>query len=554
MLASNNWVVNGSLTTTGKPILCNDPHLSLMAPPVWYEAHLVVSDPTGIRMDVRGVTFPGMPAIIIGHNQYLAWGFTNVGADVIDFYRYDWNGDGNQYRYLDRWESLTEIQEIIRVKAGDTVEERTVHTKMTRHGPIIERYDERFAMRWIGHYPTLEVRALYRFNIAKNIEEFKQGLRDFHMPGQNVVYADVEGNIAWWANGRYPIRSNVSDANSYLEYRLPFNGSQARGEWGDWNDADAWIDPPEEVPYVVNPKEGYVATANNCPISREKFPHWLGWIWSENYRAQRIINLLNQRRPLSLEDMRNIQTDVYYIPAEKLVPYIVNACRNRELDEELEQTLKILRDWDFRMDRDGVAPTIFATWLEEFKKNTFKDEYQKTGFEGRYPATETIQYLVEQNSTRWLDNVETEEIETREDITFKSLVDAVNHLKENLGHNVLEWKWAAIHRLDIEHPLGSVISWFNYPKLPTGGWENCVNLAGESKVKLGPSWRQIIDLSRMSNSVCILPGGQRGHPFSKHYRDQLELWIEGKYKQMTFPARPEEQEDIESTIEFEPKL
>lgn len=554
VLASNNWVVNGSLTTSGKPILCNDPHLQLTAPPVWYEAHLVVRGSSGISLNVRGVTFPGMPFIVIGHNQYLAWGCTNVGADVIDFYRYVWNDDGSQYWYVDRWEDLTKVQEVIRVKVGDSIEERIVNIDMTRNGPIMERYDERFAMRWVGHYPTFEARALYKFNIARNMEEFKEGLRDFLMPAQNVVYADVSGNIAWWANGRYPIRSNVSDANNYLEYRLPFNGSKGRGEWGDWDDADAWIDPPEEVPHVINPKEGYVATANNCPISREDFPHWLGWIWSENYRAQRIINLLNQLQPLGLEDMENIQTDVYHIAADKLVPYIANACKNRHLSEELEQALKILKDWDFKMDKDQVAPTIFATWLERFRKNTFNDEYEKAKFEGRYPPTETIQYLVEQNSTQWFDNVGTEEVETCEDIIFQSFVDAVNYLKEDLGPNMLEWKWGAIHRLDMEHPLGSAIAWFNYPELPAGGWENCVSPADGLKVKGGPSWRQIIDLSNLSNSLCILPGGQRGHPFSKHYHDQLELWLEGKYKPMTFPTSPEEQEDIESTTYFRPKI
>jgi len=286
--ASNNWVVSGSLTETGKPILCNDPHLSLMAPPVWYEAHLVVRDSDGISMNVRGVTFPGIPTIVIGHNQYLSWGLTNVGADVIDFYRYDWNADRDQYWYVDHWEHLTKIQEVIKVKVGGRLEERSICIEMTRHGPIVERYGERFAMRWVGHYPTFEARAIYRFNVAKNMQEFKEGLSDFQMPAQNIVYADICGNIAWWANGRYPIRSNVSEENNYFEYRLPFNGSQARGEWGDWNDPDAWIDPPEEVPHLINPEEGYVATANNCPLPREKFPHWLGWEWAEHYRAEHL--------------------------------------------------------------------------------------------------------------------------------------------------------------------------------------------------------------------------------------------------------------------------
>jgi len=551
--ASNDWVVNGSLTTTGKPILCNDPHLQLMAPPVWYEAHLVVSNSSGVFMNVRGVTFPGIPVIVIGHNQNLSWGFTNVGADVLDFYRYVWSGDGDRYWYLNQWEDVIRSQEVIKVKGDAGVEERNVLINMTRHGPIIEQDNEKFAMKWVGSFPTLEARAMYKFNVARNMNEFKDGLRDFSVPAQNMVYADTEGNIGWWANGRYPVRMNVSDANDYLEYRLPFNGSQARGEWGDWSDLDAWVDPPEEVPHLINPVLGYVATANNCPISREDYQYWLGWTWAENYRVQRIQNLLNESQPLGLQEMKGIQTDIYDVPAEKLVPYIIDACGNRQMTTDLENATRLLQDWNFRMDKDLVAPTIFATWLEKLKNNTFTDEYYKAGFEGRLPTTETIQYLVERNSTRWFDNVETGNMETRDDMIFQSLNDTVQQLKDELGDNMLEWKWSAVHHLDLEHPLGKALSWLNYPKLPIGGWENNINPAPGLNVQNGPSWRQIVDFNNLNNSLCIIPGGQRGHPFSKHYDDQLELWLNGEYKPMTFPASPEEQGDKEGVITFSPK-
>lgn len=549
-LASNNWVVAGNLTETGKPILCNDPHLPLMAPPVWYEAHLVSRDSGLTSMNVRGVTLPGVPFIVIGRNRRISWGMTNVGADVIDFYRYDWSENGTEYRYLDRWEKPTTITEKIKVKVGDVTEEREHKFILTMHGPVIERYGEKFAVRWVGHYPTMEASSFYGINTANGIEEFKEALRYFHLPAQNFVYADIDGNIAWWACGRYPIRSNVSEDDDFIEYRVPFNGSDGRGEWGDWDDPDAWVDPPDGVPHIVNPEAGYIATANNCPISSGEFPNWLGWTWAESHRINRIVGMLKGTRPLDVEDMGRIQTDVYSIPAEKLVPHIVKACEGR-LDGGLRGAVDALKEWDFEMDEDGVAPTIFAMWLDKFRKNAFPDILESAGLEDT-PTTETIQRLLEQGSTAWLEFIGSRNRDLG-DLIVGSLRDAVEGLSKEHGQSMSGWRWGSFNHLNIEHPLGSAISWFNYPRLPVGGWYNCVNPGGGRLMRYGASWRQIIDLGDQRNSMCVLPGGQLGHPFSKHYRDQLGLWLEGKYKPMTMSENPDELEGIVSTIRFNPK-
>ena len=550
-LASNNWVVAGSLTETGKPILCNDPHLPLMAPPVWYEAHLVCRDSRGTSLNVRGVTLPGVPFIITGRNRRISWGVTNVGADVIDLYRYDWSEDGAEYRYLDRWEKTTTITEKIKVKAGDGAEEREHGVTLTRHGPVIERDGDRFAVRWVGHYPTMETLAFYGINTADDIEEFKEALRYYHLPAQNFVYADVDGNIAWWACGRYPIRSNVSEDDDYIEYRIPFNGSDGRGEWGDWDDPSAWVDPPDEVPHIVNPEAGYIATANNCPVSHGEFPHWLGWWWAESHRINRIVGMLKGTRPLDVRDMGRIQTDVYSIPAEKLVPHIVKACEEGRLDDGVRGAVDALKEWDFEMDEEGVAPTIFATWLDKFRKNAFPDILESAGL-GDTPTTETIQRLLEQGSTAWLELVGSRDRDLG-GLIVGSLRDAVEQLREDHGQSMSGWRWGSVNYLHIEHPLGSAISWFNYPRQPACGWYNCVNPGVGRLMRYGTSWRQIIDLGDQRNSLCVLPGGQLGHPFSRHYRDQLWLWLEGKYKPMTMPESPEELEGIVSTIRFNPK-
>ncbi|UCD43807.1 MAG: penicillin acylase family protein [Candidatus Bathyarchaeota archaeon] len=550
-LASNNWVVAGSLTGTGKPILCNDPHLPLMAPPVWYEAHLVFRDSGGASMNVRGVTLPGVPFILTGRNQRISWGVTIVGADVIDFYRYDWSEDGTEYRNLDVWEKTTTITEKIRVKVDDGAKEREHKVSLTKHGPVLERDGERFAVRWLGHYPTMETLAFYGINTAKDIEEFKEALRYFHFPALNFVYADVDGNIAWWACGRYPIRSNVSEGDDCIEYRVPFNGSDGRGEWGDWDDPDAWVDPPDEVPHIVNPEAGYIATANNCPVPLGEFPHWLGWSWAESHRINRIVGMLKGTQPLDIDDMGRIQTDVYSIPAEKLVPHIVKACEERRLDDGVRGAVDALKEWDFEMDEDGVAPTIFTTWLDKFRNNAFPNVLDEVGL-GDTPTTETIQRLLEQSSTAWSEFIGSGN-ENIGDVIVASLRDAVEQLREDHGRSMNGWRWGSVNHLYIEHPLGSTIPWFNYSRLPAGGWYNCVNPGGGRLVRYGTSWRQIIDLGDQRNSLCVLPGGQLGNPFSRHYRDQLGLWLEGKYKPMTMPESPEELEGTVSTINYEPK-
>jgi len=542
VLASNNWVVNGSRTTSGKPILCNDPHLELSAPPVWYEARLVVTNASGVALNVRGVTFPGIPLIVIGANKYLAWGFTNVGADVTDFYQYVWDSNGERYWYVDHWENVQQVNETILVKTDRGVENRTVSINMTRHGPIMERLGFKVAMRWSGHYPTLEARAVYRYNTAKNLSDFMAGLADFSVPAQNTVYADVYGNIAWWANGRFVNRTNVAG----VDLRLPFNGSRGEGEW-----SQDWIDPPNEVPHVINPPWGFVVTANNRPAG-PTYPFWLGWTWAEHYRAQRILELVNVTRKIDVDYMKTVQNDVLCIPARELTSYIIEAYERSSLeDEDVAEAVDSLRNWNYIMDEDEVAPAVFATWLENLQKNTFEDDYKHVGFDGPYPPVEVLEYLVKHNASRWFDRVNTVQTETRDAIILESLELAVEALLKK-GASFPEW--GVIHQVEVRHPLGTALPWLNYPARPIDGWDQTVRPAGGLKVHHSASWRQIIDLSNLNSSVSVMLGGQRGNPLSKHYYDQFELWLSGQYKPMTFPDTPDEaQVNAESKVTFRPE-
>ena len=542
LFASNNWVVSGELTTTGEPMLCNDPHLALGVPPTWYEAHLVIRKGGRVLLNVRGVVFPGVPIIIIGRNDRVAWGFTNVGADVIDFYYYVWDGTGNRYWYEPRgeWLEVKRVKETIWVLEDGKLVPRTVYINYTIHGPLIERWGVKFAVKWLGHYATLEAEALRRYNWARGLPDFMEALRLFQLPAQNHVYADVEGNIAWWACGRYPNRTNL-DRSDPLKIWLPYNGSLGEGEW---NEQD-WIDPPGEVPHLINPPWGYIITANNRPANSTAYPYIyeIGWTWADYYRARRIRELIEALKPLDVEDMKAIQTDVFSIPAREFVPYLLDALEARvgELPKVAREAMEALSDWDFYMYADEAAPTIFAAWLRAFVDETFSDEFDKAELDLKdveVPLS-MLEYFVKNPSegAMWFDDKDTPtEVEDRDDIMVRAFLKAVGELAKRLGPDISNWKWGRVHRLDAEHAMGSVLPWLNYPRLPLSGWSDCVNNLWGLRVRGGPSWRQIVVFG--GRNWCVIPGGQSGNPFSPHYMDQLELWAKGEYKPMDLPTKP----------------
>lgn len=538
-IGSNNWVVDGNLTTTGKPILCNDPHLELTVPPVWYEAHLIVEN----GFNVRGVTFPGIPVIVIGHNAYLGWGMTNVGADVIDFYYYVWNEDETKYWYVDHWEDVEQVEENIKIKTDDGFETRTLIVNITRHGPVIQRDNAKFAIRWTGHGVTLEVKALYLYNKATNLSEFLEGMRFFHVPGQNIVYADIYGHIAYYPGARYPIRENN------VTGMLPFNGSAGEGEW-------VGFVPFEKIPHVIDPPWHYIVTANNRPAGKS-FPYYWGdsEYFSPRYRALRITMLINSTDKLSIEDMMRIQGDDYSIPASIFVPYIQQVFEAKtDKDPYVEEALQYLSNWNYSMKKDLVAPTIYLKWLEIYRNKTFGDEYAKAGIYGKakLPDIPVLEYFTETNYQKYFDNKYTAKVESRDDIIKESFIEAIQSLKEELGDDMSKWTYGSVHVREFNHPLGVVLSWLNYGSFPDHGSRFTVDPAGGYTSTSGASWREIINFANLSDSYCVIPGGQSGNRFSHHYDDQLPLWLETKYKLMTFPSSPEEQEDVESILVLKP--
>ncbi len=543
--ASNNWVVSGKLTETGYPIVANDPHLSLQAPPTWYEACLVLR---GRGWVVRGVTFPGLPVIVIGRNNNVAWGFTNVGADVTDFYYYKWR-DG-KYLYQGQWLEPQTIVEEIRIKTGSGYRVVKLRVNVTIHGPLVEKYGERYALRWTGLQPTYEFIALYLMNYATSIHDYMRAQKYFMVPAQNAVYADTEGNIAYYPAGLYPIRGNlpVVEAGS-LEVPnygfLPFNGSSGEGEWVGYI-------PFDEIPHVVNPERGFIATANNAPVSAKSYKYYLGWHWADRFRHDRIVQMIQEtlesKGKISVEDVMRMQTDYKSLAAETLVPLLLQALDTvpGSLSDAERQVAEMLRNWDYVMRPDAPEPAIYTYWLKEFYDRLWEDEYEAAGIKGTFLPLETAELVLRGELdepgrfSKWVDKPLGE-------LVLEALRSAMDKLAKDMGtEDPAKWRWGNVHIYAFNHPLGEVLPWLNYPRYPAPGGFFTVNVAPGLKVGSGPSIRYIADMRPGKTGYLTLPGGNSGHPFSIHYYDQLDMWVKGGYKPLLMPSSPEQVEATET--------
>ncbi|MFB0517006.1 MAG: penicillin acylase family protein [Candidatus Neomarinimicrobiota bacterium] len=559
---SNNWVLSGERTTTGRPILANDPHLDFTQPAKWYEIHLI-----GGRFNTRGVCLPGLPLPVLGHNEHIAWGFTNVMADDADFYEEQVNPrDSSRYLHRSEWLPFTERKETIQVKGGEPV---ILIVQETVHGVVInDRHaiaglsDKPVTMRWTGQDVTDEVAALIKLNLARNWEEFSAAARLFTVPGQNVVYADRVGNIGWRPFVRLPVRKGGSGL-------LVMPG--ASGEW-DWQ---GYV-PFEEMPYRYNPPEGCIATANNKTIGPE-FPYYISAYWVPPARIERILELVADRREHSLESCAAIQNDYRSTHAREVLPFLLAACAEEAgnagptlLEKE---ALEQLRRWDFVMSTESVPAAIFNTWFVELVPAIYRDEMDQAGDHfytnylklGGLLPYRSVTYLLQRGESPWFDNLHTPEVETRDDIIRQAFRAAVSRLSEELGKRIAKWHWGKVHTLTHPHDLagagtlGKFLNWWlglNVGPFPFPGGNATVNPGAYSldnpfAITAGASVRRIIDLSDWDHSLAVLPSGQSGAPFSRHYRDQAELFNAGEYRSADFSREAVEQ-NAHSTLILQP--
>jgi len=456
-----------------------------------------------------------------GFNEWIAWGATHLsGADMVDFYYYQFDESGKNYRYKDQWEPIHEKEISIKIKEGEEIKERTFHLKYTRHGPILERMGLKMAIRWPGKEPTFEAVGSYKILSARNIREFEAALRHHDIPPLNFICADSEGNIGYWVAGKMPLRSKAN--------LFPLNGSEGEGEWLGFISFD-------DLPHVINPPSHFVATANNRPVGRD-YPHYIGWNWWDRYRFERIVELLSKANKIDIGYFKKMQRDNLSGDARVFTPFVISAAKRDKLENNtLKKAIEYLSNWDYHMRKEEVAPTIYDEWLKDLLKHICDERYRKVGLDvliGKYPPLEVTEYIVRKNLTHWLKG-------ERDKVLLNCLGRAVEDLYWEMGEDMDGWVWGRRNRCHIRHSFGRYITFLNYPSVETSGGRHTISPVhkfGHQMNDAGSAWRQIIDLANLDNSLSILAGGQSGHRFNKNWRDQLKLWANFRYKPMTLGA------------------
>ena len=525
--ASNSWVVSGKKSATGKPILANDPHLGHRAPGIWYEAHMVTPS-----MNVSGAVLPGIPCIVIGANEHVAWGFTNVMADDVDFYIENINpANPDQYEYMGRWEDMQIKDEVIRVKDADDV---TFKVRLTRHGPIVDEinhYKEpkntALAMRWTA-YETLQGLPFIELNAAKSVDDIEKAAAHFKCPGQNWVYADDKGNIGYWAAVAIPIRDGFSGA-------LPVPGWDGKHEWKGYV-------PTGQQPHLRNPERGWIATANNKHVG-DDYPYPISHYYAMPDRFVRIKEMIAAKQKLDTRDFAEMQADFYVVLAREWIPMMLEALSGKQFSEREKKAVAALRSWNFAAGPEDIAPTVFHAIVNEMVKTMFRkrlgDDLYDQYLKNKYVVFNAMRNLITAGQSSWFDDPDTAEKEGIKDLIDKSFTEAVAYLDKKMGSNVHDWKWGKLHTLTIYHPFGKsspLMGYFmNIGPNPMGGSIATVNpqpyrLAEPWEGYHGASLRYIVDFADRRNSRRVIPAGISGNFMSPHYDDQAELWRAGKYR------------------------
>ncbi|WP_254280148.1 penicillin acylase family protein [Haloarcula marina] len=510
-IGSNSWVVSGEYTDTGDPLLANDPHLSLLAPPLWYRQHLRAPE-----LAVGGVAFPGVPFVVIGENDAGAWGFTNAGADSIDFYRYD--ADGETYRYGDETREFDRRTETIEVSGGPN---REVTVRKSVHGPVLERYGQRVGVAWVGLQANRTPAAVRELNYSDGRESAMTALQKFDHPTQNAVYADREGNTQYYMTGLVPRR--FTDGEAVAGNRV-FDGSAKEGEWAGFEpysvpDRTAFV-PSAEKPQEADPD--YVATANQRIVADDQLDHYLAEAYSAPWRGKRIYDLLDERatsdEPIDFEYLRRVQRDVSDERAALFVPTILDA--RSEMDATARAAADELVEWDYRMTRDSRAALYFAFFIDAYRSRVFDPAFDAAGLDDRfYPNDWVLLHLPPDG--RWFADPPGGGPRTRAETIAAAMADAVEAVDE-AGYEV----YGDYNRTAIDHPFDQ--SFLNYPRYPTDGSPATVRNVRQGS-GVGSSYRLLARFDGQP-SESVIPGGNAGSPFSEHYDDQLRDWADGEYR------------------------
>lgn len=559
---SNSWVVSGEHTTSGKPLLANDPHLSLQAPSVWAQVGLHCNEVgPACGFDVSGFSFAGFPGVIIGHNADLAWGLTNMGADVTDFFIERVRDD--TYLRGDDWVPLETRTETIKVNGGEDVE---LDISSTVHGPIVSTVlpmdkvaqsptegtplgDYEVSLQWTALEPGHTADAVFAFNLATDAQDMKDAAALFEVPAQNIVFATTDGHIGYQAPGRIPVRASI-------EGPVPSDGTWPRPGWDARYDWTGWV-PDAQMPGVVDPEEGFVVAANQAVLPAGTTP-FLTTDWDYGYRSQRIRALLQEEidsgRKVDVETMNTIQNDDWSPYAAALViPLLEQDIENSKgvRNDFAAEGQELLADWDQHMDKDSAAAAYFAAVWRNLLEITFWDDLPESirpAGGSRWLAV--VQNMLEDETNAFWDDRQTVSVvETRDEVLNRAITSARLDLTTELSKKTTDWEWGKLHTLSLGHVVldndavpGFVRSYMNPRTVSMPGGSSIVNAtswdasSGSFEVTSGPSMRMVVDLDDLDASTWVTVTGASGHPASKHYEDQLGTWAAGETYAWPFTA------------------
>ncbi|MGA8266004.1 MAG: penicillin acylase family protein [Ignavibacteriaceae bacterium] len=541
-IGSNNWVVDGKKSVSGKPIIANDTHLGYKAPGTWFAAVLQEG-----AMNVSGFTLPGVPGVVIGKNSDISWAVTNIMNDDADFYLEKLDSTKSKYYYNGEWEKLKSIEDTIYVKNDKPV---LIKIYSTDHGPIISDihpfsflYKEHphtpaLSMKWMGNDFSDEFTAILGVNNATNWNEFKSALKDFAVPGQNFVYADKEGNIGYVFGSKLPIRNSAGAT-------FVFDGSTDKYDWKGYISQD-------QIPTLFNPTQDFIASANNKTL--KDFKYYISNLWEPTSRIDRIDELLTGKKQQSVSDFQKYQMDFVSPYAKEITKYILDAFQNvKVINNNLRLSLELLRDWNYEMDQYSQVPAIYATFLKHLLKNIYEDEmgtdlYNEFVFVANIPYR-SLERVLSNPDCSWFDNINTPQIESENDIIRKSFTDALTELEEKYGKDLTEWQWGDMHKVTFKHSFsgfsGFLDKFINIGPYDIGGDGTTIFNTeypfydsiekyphfrhSEFQNNLGPAMRYIYDFSNPDEFYMILTTGESGNVMSNHYRDMSQMWLRGGY-------------------------
>lgn len=549
-IGSNNWVVDGSKTTTGMPILANDPHLTTQMPSIWFQVGLhCVGDSDGCPFNVAGFSFAGTPGVVIGHNDRIAWGVTNLAPDTQDLVIERINPDNpNQYEVNGEWVDMEVFTESIEV-AGSGVQELEI--RWTRNGPLITEtfgglddldataggveVPDSYAvsLRWTSLQPTRLVESIIDVNQAQNWEQFRSALSNWDIAAQNVVYADVEGNIGYQSTGLIPLRA----------------GGDGRWPVPGWTDEHNWTGtiPFDDMPFLLNPDDGFIVTANNAVVDNG-YPHLITADWAYGYRADRIAEVLQSSSSIDVPFMNDLQNDGRNDHAGELIPHLLAVDSD---DEAVNAVQESMETWAgagseaLQNSADsGGAAAYNATWRHLLINLLDELDPEEIDLSGRDRMFVVSNQLANVSSDPWWDLTATEPLENRDEILELAMRAASDELVDRFGSDTDDWRWGALHTVEFrngtlgESGIAPIEALFNRGPFEVGGGTSLVNAMSWSPVDgyeviAIPSMRMVVDLSNFDSSTTIHSTGQSGHAYHPHYIDMAQSWADG----LTLPMR-----------------